>query len=662
MISERRSSPIAMTNGAMRSWQLKLWAGVARTWRIVRRFAPARRIGLWVLWHVPVLRDSTLRARRRLREASAYADWICEFDTLRPADTAAIAAHIADLPDRLISVVMPTHNTDPGLLREAIESVRQQLYPHWELCIADDGSTQPHVRTVLEEFADDARIRIVWRSVNGHISAATNSGLALAKGEYVALMDHDDLLAPQALYEVAAELQVRPDTDLIYTDEDKVDESGRRFAPYFKPDWNHDLLLGQNYLNHLSVIRRSLVDRVGGMREGLEGSQDHDLFLRIVELTELERIRHIPAVLYHWRHRANAASFSQASLARCIAAARQAVAEYLGRTGITGARVEPHPVGLPWLRVIWPLRSEPPVSIIVPTRNRPALLAQLAAGILQRTDYANFELLIVDNGSDDANALALLGQLERDGRVRLLHFPGPFNFSAINNFAAKEATGDVIMLLNNDIDVIRGDWLREMVSHAVRPDVGAVGAKLIYPNDTIQHAGVVLGIIGPGVGPGVAGHSSVGLARADIGYFGHNALTRDVSAVTGACLAIRRQVYLSVGGLDEANLPVAFNDVDLCLRIAATGLRNIWTPFAELYHRESASRGSDMTAAKAARFAGECHSMRTRWGAALDNDPFYNPNLSLANSDHVPAEPRRMRPWQNYLPLTPLQAAETSDG
>jgi GT2 family glycosyltransferase len=291
------------------------------------------------------------------------------------------------------------------------------------------------------------------------------------------------------------------------------------------------------------------------------------------------------------RVRANAASFSEASLARCIAAARQAVAEYLGRTGITGARVEPHPVGLPWLRVIWPLRSEPPVSIIVPIRNHAALLAQLAARILQRTDYANFELLIVDNGSDDANALALLDQLERDGRVRLLHFPGPFNFSAINNFAAAEVTGDVIMLLNNDIDVIRGDWLREMVSQAVRPDVGAVGAKLIYPNDTIQHAGVVLGIIGPGVGPGVAGHSSVGLARADTGYFGHNALTRDVSAVTGACLAMRRQVYLSVGGLDEANLPVAFNDVDLCLRIAATGLRNIDTFLLNRWHDPGAGGG-----------------------------------------------------------------------
>ena len=627
-----------------------LWAGVARSWRVLKRFTPLRRAGLLALAHLPRLQRLVMRARFRLREGPAYAEWIRDFDTLRFTDIAAIRAHIVELPNRLISVVMPVYNIDASLLHEAIGSVRRQLYPHWELCIADDCSSLPHVRAVLEEYADDPRIKIVWRGINGHISAATNSALALARGDFVALMDHDDVLPPNALYEVAAELNAHPDADLIYSDEDKIDENGRRFAPYCKPDWNSDLLLGQNYINHLSVIRRSLIERLGGMREGYDGSQDHDLMLRIVEQTQPKRIRHIPTILYHWRHVTGAGSFSQSALARCVASARQAVAEHLERTGIIGATVEPHPDGLPWLRVVWPLAAEPSVSIIVPTRDHAALLRQIATDVLQRTDYANFELVIVDNASSTADALILLRQLEDDPRVKLLRFSGPFNYSAINNYAVARSSGDVIVLLNNDIQVIEGGWLREMVSHAMRPDVGAVGAKLIYGDETIQHAGVVLGIRGGGDSPGVGGHLDLGMPRSDVGYFGHNALTRDVSAVTAACLAVRRHVYIAAGGLDEKNLAVAFNDVDLCLRIVAMGLRIIWTPFAELYHLESASRGSDMTPAKAERFAREYQYMRTHWGSLLDTDRFYSPNFSLASADHCLEAPRRMRPWQKYLP------------
>lgn len=599
--------------------------------------------------HLPRLRRLVMRARFRLREAPAYAEWIRDFDTLRATDIAAIRAHIAELPNRLISVVMPVYNTDASRLHEAIESVRQQLYPHWELSIADDCSNLPHVRAVLEAYADDPRINVVFRAVNGHISAATNSALALARGEFVALMDHDDVLPPHALYEVAVEVHAHPDADLIYTDEDKIDEDGRRFAPYCKPDWNYDLVLGQNYINHLSIIRRSLIEQVGGLREGYDGSQDHDLVLRIVEQTRPERIRHIPSILYHWRHVAGAGAFSETDLARCVATARQAVAEHLERIGMTGVTVQPHPDGLPWLRVIWPLPVKPSVSIIVPTRDQAALLRRIATDVLQLTDYANFELVVVDNASSASDALALLRQIEADSRVKLLRFPGPFNYSAINNYAVARSSGDVIVLLNNDIQIIDGGWLREIVSHAMRPDVGAVGAKLIYADKTIQHAGVVLGIRGGGDNPGVGGHLDLGVPRSDVGYFGHNALTRDVSAVTAACLALRRQVYIDVGGLDEENLAVAFNDVDLCLRITAMGLRIIWTPFAELYHLESASRGSDMTAAKAERFAREYRYMRARWGTVLDTDPFYSPNFSLASADHCLEAPRRLRPWQSYL-------------
>ncbi len=311
--------------------------------------------------------------------------------------------------------------------------------------------------------------------------------------------------------------------------------------------------------------------------------------------------------------------------------------------------MEPHPAGLPWLRVIRPLTTEPPVSIIVPTRDHAALLSRVAADVLQRTDYTNLELIIVDNDSSEADALALLRRLAGDARVRRVQFPGPFNYAAMNNHAVATASGDVIVLLNNDIEVIRGDWLREIVSHAIRPEIGAVGAKLIYADNTVQHAGVVLGIRGGSDSPGVAGHLGLGLHRADAGYFGHNALTRDVSAVTAACLAVRREVYLSAGGLDENNLPIAFNDVDLCLRIGTIGLHNVWTPFAELYHLELASRGSDLTPGKAERFAREYRYMRARWGSALDRDPFYSSNFNLDAADHRLEEPRRVRPWQMYL-------------
>ncbi len=657
MMSVRSKTKVTVLRDGSRKWRINFWAGMAGAWRVIRHCAPLRHAGLLALAYMPRLRRLVMRARFRLREAPAYAEWIRDFDTLLPRDVAAIRAHIAELPVRVISVVMPVYNTDAGALREAVGSVRDQLYPHWELCIADDCSDLPHVREVLEAFADDPRIRIVWRSVNGHISAATNSALALARSEFVALMDHDDVLRPHALYEVAVELEAHPEADLIYSDEDKIDEHGRPFDPYCKPDWNHDLLLGQNYINHLSVFRRSLVERVGGMREGFEGSQDHDLILRIVEFSHPERIRHIPAILYHWWHVTGAGAFSEAALARCITTARQAVAEHLERSGIEGATVEQHPDGLPWLRVVWPLVTEPSVSIVVPTRNHAGLLRQLAEGVLQRTSYVNFELIIVDNDSSEADAQALLRQLERDPRVRLLRYPGPFNYSAINNYAVARSTGDIIVLLNNDIDVIDGGWLREIVSHAVRPDVGAVGAKLIYPDKTIQHAGVVLGITGGSDNPGVGGHLGFDVPRSDVGYFGQNALTRDISAVTAACLAVRRDVYLAAGGLDEKNLAIAFNDVDFCLHIARMGLRNVWTPFAELYHLESASRGSDMAAAKAERFAREYRYMRARWGSALDYDPFYNPNFGLAGADHSLEAPRRVRPWVRYM--SPRQPAES---
>ncbi len=578
-----------------------------------------------------------------------YQLWVEAYDTLSDADREAIRAHVQRLDAKpLISVVMPAYDTDERLLKAAIASVQAQLYPNWELCVCDDASPSPQVWRVLKKAAArDKRIKVVRRDQNGHISAATNSALALATGDFVALMDHDDLLPEHALYEVAVELNAHPDTDLIYTDEDKVDGEGQRFEPYFKTDWNPELLLTQNMVSHLGVYRKALVDQLGGLRVGFEGSQDYDLALRVSEATTPDRIRHIPAILYHWRQNAGVASFSESALERCADAARRAVTEHLVRTGEPAATVESQPDLPAWLYVRRPLPDPAPlVSVIVPTRDRANLLAACARGVLQETDYPAIELIIVDNGSVEPATQALFQELAADRRVTILRRPGPFNYSALNNAAAAQAKGEILLLLNNDIEVIEPGWLTQMVAQAVRPGVGAVGARLLYADGRVQHGGVILGV---GREPRVAGHLHPFAAREDNGYYGHLRVARNVSAVTAACMALRRSVFEEVGGLNETDLPVAFNDVDLCLKIRAAGYDIIWTPLAELYHLESASRGSDARPEVAARALAEIAYMRERWGPVLDADPFYGPNFDLLYGDYRPASPpRREKPWRIF--------------
>jgi GT2 family glycosyltransferase len=573
----------------------------------------------------------------------SYQAWARQYDTLADLDRSQIRDHLALLDYKpLISVVMPVYETPERLLREAIASVRGQLYPNWELCVADDASPSPRVANVLREFsAIDHRIRWIRREKNGHICAATNSALQLAAGEFVALMDHDDLLPEHALYEVVVELNAHPDADVIYSDEDKIDENGKRFEAYFKTDFNPELLLGQNMVSHLGVYRRSLIERIGGLREGLEGGQDYDLALRAWAASSIERIRHIPAILYHWRSGAHTQSYSEAQLERCTMAARRAIQESLDREG-AGAIAFAAPMIAGYSRIVRKVpRPEALVSFIVPTRDCAALLAVCADGILNKTDYPNLELLIVDHESKEQATLSLFEKLKRDPRVRILSYEGPFNFSAMNNMAAAQAKGDILALVNNDIEVIQPGWLTEMVSHAARPEIGAVGAKLIYPDGRIQHAGVVLGI------GGVAGHSFLFEPKNNPGYFGNAMLTRAVSAITGACLVVRKSVFFEVDGLNAQQLKVAFNDIDFCLKVQAKGYRNIWTPFAELVHHESASRGTEDTLEKQARFSGERAYMRARWKEAIDSDPFYNPNVSLDSVNYeMGGPPRRRRPWK----------------
>ena len=526
-----------------------------------------------------------------------------------------------------ISVLMPTYNTPESYLREAIESVRKQIYTNWELCIADDCSDRPHVRGILEKYAaDDQRIKVTFRDENGHISEATNTALSMASGHFLAMLDHDDVLPEHALAEVAIELNKNSHASLIYTDEDKIDDEGKRFNPYFKPDFSPELLYGQNYFNHLSVFHADAVRAIGGWRKGYEGSQDYDLILRLIRQLPPNQIRHIPKVLYHWRVVKGSTAYSISEKSYALTAGLKALKEHLWETEQGHAALVD---GLPYYRAVYPIPQPAPlVTLIIPTKDQQPILERAIDSILGKTTYDNYEIIVVDNNSEQRTTIDYLSEIEeRHSRVTILPYPAPFNYSAINNFAARHAKGSILGFINNDVEVIGGSWLQEMVSQVSRPQVGCVGAMLYYPDNTIQHAGIVLGI------GGVAGHSHKRFARGDSGYFARLKLAHNVSAVTAACMLLRRDVFNEVGGFDDAGLAVAFNDVDLCLRVREAGYLNVFTPFAELYHHESISRGYEDSPEKKARFESEAKLMLKRWGNALTNDPYYSPHLTLSAED-----------------------------
>lgn len=566
--------------------------------------------------------------------------WARRYERLSAEDIREIRAASERLAYQpLISVLMPVYNTDQRWLRAAIQSVRDQLYPNWELCIADDASTDSRVGKVLRDFqAKDPRITVEFRRVNGHISAASNSALRLATGEFVALVDHDDVLPKHALLAVVHELNRCPDADVIYSDEDLIDESDRRFDPYFKPDFSVELFRGQNLISHLGVYRTALVRQVGGFQEGLEGSQDYDLAWRVVEQSDPRRIRHIPHILYHWRAIQGSAALGPHEKVYAHGAARRVIEDHLARTGVQ-ATCEPAPKAPYHHRLRYALPQPPPhVTIIIPTRDQGSLLSRCVSSVIHRSTYPDYDIVIVDNGSTDPQTCAYVEHLRADPRVSILRIDEPFNFSRLNNRAAAGARGALLCFLNNDIEVISPDWLEEMVSLACQDGMGAVGAMLYYPDNTIQHAGVILGL------GGVASHAHRGLVRTSAGDHGRAALTQAMSAVTAACMVVRKAAFDEVGGFDEA-LTVAYNDVDLCLRLGARGLRNVWTPFAELYHFESVSRGDDISSGRPG-FLAESKLMHERWGESLRADPYFNPNLSLERADFAPAHPpRHGRKW-----------------
>lgn len=524
----------------------------------------------------------------------------------------------------LISIVVPVYNTPQVFLRQMIESVQNQSYSEWELCIGNASPENKEMKKILEEYKKDARIKEVEIPENKGISQNTNRAMEIASGELIGLLDHDDLLAPNALYEIAKAVNEHLDAEVIYTDEDKVTtDLKEHFQPHLKPDFNLDLLRSNNYICHFFVASRDLIKRVGGFRPEFNGAQDYDLILRCTE--QAKQIVHIPKILYHWRvHKASTAD-NPASKMYAFDAGKRAIEEHLVRCRTKGT--VQHTKDLGFYRVKYEVCGEPLVSIIIPNKDQSEALKKCLDSIREKTSYRNYEIIIVENNSEEPETFAFYKKIAGE-KIKIVTWEGEFNYSAINNFGVRHARGDYLLLLNNDVEIINGDWLTEMLSHCQRKEVGIVGAKLYYPDNTIQHAGIIIGI------GGVAGSVFVGLPRAFSGYLHKASIQLDLSAVTAACMLVKRSVFEQVGGLEE-KLKVAFNDVDFCLRVREKGYLVVYDPYAELYHYESKTRGAEDTKEKIRRFQTEIEYMRSHWiGLLKKGDPYYNCNLSLTKWDY----------------------------
>ncbi|BCN92756.1 hypothetical protein THMIRHAM_05410 [Thiomicrorhabdus immobilis] len=528
----------------------------------------------------------------------------------------------------LISIILPTYNTDKDHLKSCIKSVLGQSYDNWELCIVDDASPKTaHIEAINNFVKRDARIKFEQRKQNGHISQASNDAIALATGQYALLLDHDDELSPHTLMLFVDAINKHPSAKLYYADEDKIDEAGFRFMPHFKPDWNPDLLYSQNYIGHPAVYEISRLREINGFTLGVEGSQDHDLLLRFTHNLTDQEIVHLPWILYHWRATENSTSQNTDAKDYTTASGIKALQNYFDKNN-PGVMVSQGTFANTY-RCKWPLpKVNPLVSLLIPTRDGYEILKNCIQSIREKTTYKNYEIVVLNNQSTCKKTLSYLQELDKShSNIRVLDWNHKFNYSAINNFGVENAYGEIIGLINNDIEVISEDWLTEMVSHAIRPNIGCVGAKLYYPDDTIQHAGVILGI------GGVAGHSHKYFTKENPGYFSRLHLTQNYSAVTAACLLVKKSVYKQVNGLNEKHLTVAFNDVDFCLNVQKIGYKNLFTPWAELYHHESISRGNEDTPKKQKRAAEEVSYMKRKWVKSLQHDAAYNRNLTQVHEN-----------------------------
>ncbi len=573
-----------------------------------------------------------------------YRSYVEKFDVLRQSDIASIRRHIYYFKKRpLISILIRVRGASLEYLESAIQSIFTQIYGNWELCIAVDDVDVSEVAQFLKSISEkDNRVKIVFMSSGGYASIAVNAALGLATGDFSTTLGQNDVLSPLALYLIALKVNEVDDLNIIYSDNDEIDGRGIRGNVRFKSSWNPDLFFSSDMVSRSAAYRTSLLREIGGFRVEYEGGQDIDLALRCVKNSTPSQISHIPRVLYHFRQFGETGLTDSYAEGDACNAKERALSEFFqGQPGVKVSRGELAGT----YRVRYPIPAPAPkVTVIIPTRDGGLLLKKCILSIFDGTTYENLEIVVVDNQSKDRETVDFLQSLSLKGNVTVLKYDFPFNYSAINNFAEKHASGDVLCFLNDDVEAIESDWLREMISHALRPDIGAVGAKLLYADGFVQHAGVVMGI------GGFASHAHRLYPATHPGYVGRAALVQNFSAVTGACLVMRREVFREVGGFDEENLPVAFNDVDLCLRVREAGYRVVWTPYAVLHHFESYSRGDDqMSAEKRARFNREKRFMLSRWKTDQLDDPYYNQNLTLDREDFTIADfPRMYAPWSAW--------------
>lgn len=523
------------------------------------------------------------------------------------------------------SIVVPLYMTKESYLRALIESVANQTYANWELCFADGSGEGSPLEKIIKEYQKrglDIQYEIL--AENKGISENTNAAIKMATGDYIVLADHDDIVAENALYECAKAINADKNIDVLYSDEDKIDMAGKKyFDPNFKPDLNMDLLCSMNYICHLFVVKKTIIDKIGMLRSEFDGAQDHDFILRCVEAAQ--SVYHIPKVLYHWRCHINSTAANPESKLYAFEAGRKAVEEHYKRIGVPAKVEHSSFYGMFHTKFCW--EEQPLISILIPNKDHIEDLKKCMESIEQKSTYRNFEFVVIENNSTKEETFAYYKEIEKKENVQIVYYKGGFNFSKINNFGAKYAKGEYLLLLNNDTEIITPECLQELLGYCMREDVGIVGAKLCYDDDTIQHAGVVIGF------GGMAGHAFIESSRFDTGYMGRIMCAQDYSAVTAACMMTKKSVYNAVGGLTEA-LEVAFNDIDYCLKVRELGKLVVYNPYAELYHYESKSRGMEDTPEKVERFNSEVAKFCERWEDILQKgDPYYNPNLTLDKAD-----------------------------
>jgi len=570
------------------------------------------------------IKKASNKIRRKLRGLDDYRTWIANNEPNIAETNKQSLINFEKHPK--ISIIVPLFNTPLKLLDELLVSVVNQSYSNWELCLADGGTENTQNQEIIKNN-QKMYPNIKYNFLNGNkgIAGNTMQAVEMATGDYISLVDHDDTLAPFALYEIVKAINEHENADFIYSDEDKLTFNGKkRLEPHFKPNFSPDTLRSYNYITHLTIMSRELFDKAGGFREGFDGSQDYDLILRATELAK--GIIHIPKVLYHWRLGANSTAENPYSKMYAYESAKKALAEHLARVGLKGNVYDSIVLGT--YKICYEIENKPLISIIIPNKDNGEDLLKCINSILEKSSYINYEFIIVENNSKIKETFELYERFKENPKITILNWNNPFNYSKINNYAEKYAKGEVLLFLNNDTEVINEDWLERMLEYAQRADVGVVGAKLYYPDNTVQHAGVILGM------GGIAAHIHANFNRRDYGYMCRLIAVQNMSAVTAACIMMKKAVFEEVGGFDE-NYPLVFGDVDLCLKVREKGYLNIWTNYAELYHSESKTRGYENTREKKQRFSKEVEYFKSKWSEQLaKGDPYYNPNFTLEKADY----------------------------